>query len=229
MPQLVAICSADNYLNTFDKNANHGAVPDMQMGPQYLGETKQSLQRPIANFDLTPIPAGATLIAAKLQRWIKAYAGIPFPATIYRCTRPDTWLEYASTWYKFDGVTLWTAEGGDYDSTTPAPVGFTEDTGSGLKEITGLLGFANDAILNRSGIVSVIMRTDVETGPTKQTVWKSRANEYGDERWRLIVDYDLPQLARRGTLPGSGERRPRQPWSPANGRRPLAPSRGRNP
>ncbi len=221
MAQLVAVSYQDTEFDTAAPDANYGTKTTFAIGPTYNGPTKSDLERAIGNFDLTPIPPGANVTTAKLQRWLEGVQGGPLPATLYRCTRPATWTEYGCTWNKYDGTNAWTAAGGDWDATTPAPVAFVDEI-YGLKEITGLLDFAKDAIANRSGIVSLILKADTETGSTHRSVWDSR--EYADpaQRWRLVVDYDDTQRpGSRGTLPGAGERRPRAPWAPANGRRPT--------
>lgn len=149
----------DSWMNFNQPTTNYGsAAYTYAPRVQYIGAEKSMLGRWITNFDISTL-AGKTLTAAKLRfysaGWFAAAA-----ATIYRCTRPITWTEYGVCWNFYDGTNGWSTPGGDYDGTTPTPVGFTTPEG-GWFEVTGLLDFAQYA-LDNSVPVSFIVRLDNE-------------------------------------------------------------------
>lgn len=139
-----------------------GAYTATVVGVAYSGETKAFLWRTIAFFDVGSI-AGGTITAAKLRLYTTGgRTGGAAAATVYRCTRPLTVVESQFSWNNYKTGTAWTTAGGDYDGSTPTPVGFTHPASSGWHEITGLSGFVTDAIANRQSIVALLLRDDDE-------------------------------------------------------------------
>jgi hypothetical protein len=225
MAQLVIQCASDAYLQTPQQDTNFGGDSLVLIGPAYFGAAKQFADRPIANFDVSAL-AGATIVAAKLVRNIFSIDGGGFAAHVYRCTRPSAWTENGVTWKKYDGVNEWTAHGGDWDASTPAPLAYNEATSFGTNEIAGLAPFVTDALELRGGIVSIIMKADDELpGGTHTVAWNARHNSPG---WQLVVDYEPPNRGRRGGAGAGRERAPRREVRPPAGRRSRAPRGGRS-
>jgi hypothetical protein len=216
-------------------NTNYGTADPLALGAIYAGGTKTLLYRSIGNFDVSSL-SGATINSAKLVRYIANAAYGNFAAKLTRCTRPSTWTENGVTWLKWDGANNWSAPGGDLDDATPGVVNYTEPAATGPHEITGLAAYVTDALANRSGLVSIILRATDEA-PTVSKWVTFRSKEYGTpaERWYLEVDYTLPPpiRPRRDILaPGQGASRPRAARRPTPGRRPTRPgraSKGRTP
>ncbi|PKL57909.1 MAG: hypothetical protein CVV34_05075, partial [Methanomicrobiales archaeon HGW-Methanomicrobiales-5] len=113
----------DTYINgnTSYMNYNYGARTYMTIG-YYSGQFSRA--RGQLQFDLSDIPAGATITKAEL----KLYSPYTFTNTMdieaHKITR--SWIEgtgngsqtnNGATWYRYDGLNLWTNYGGDYDST----------------------------------------------------------------------------------------------------------------
>ncbi len=195
--------SIDNYLIGVvpNEDLNAGASISIAIGTFFSGETKLAIDRPIVNFDVSSI-ATATINSAKLVREVWSVTNGGFSAKLSRCTRPSTWVELNSTWNDYDAPISWSSVGGDFDDVTPGVVTYTEASGTGSDEITGLLDYVTDAISNRSNIVSLILRaSDEEPGATARNFWRSR--EYGTEaeRWYLEVDY-TPAVVTRPTTSG---------------------------
>ena len=65
-------------------------------------------------------------------------------------------------------------------------------------EITGLIAYATDAVDNRSGIVSLIIRLDDEDpGVTKGEVLYTREKFPVLKQWRFVVDHDGAPIQNR--------------------------------
>ena len=72
---------------------------------------------------------------------------------------------------------------------------FTFPSGTGEFAITGMKTLVEDAIANRSDILSVIIRFDAEGEDDGNDDYRWRSSEYGTEaeRWRLVVEYTEAQ------------------------------------
>lgn len=163
MPNFVATAIIDSYLNGFEDNdnTNYGTSTDMRVGD--YGIPKNTLGRAIINYDISEL-SGETLVSAKMLLGILSpIFGEDMDCLISRCTRPDDWVETEVTWNDYKDDTPWTVAGGDKDATTPTPVAFTGPTEVGVSfEISPLLAFAQDALDNRNGVVSVIIEGNTE-------------------------------------------------------------------
>jgi hypothetical protein len=152
------------------------------VGPQYNAGSKTDLFRAIGNFDVSSM-AGAVINEAELHREIIAVNNGGFGAKIARCTRPSAWTENV-TWNKYDGVNAWTAPGGDFDA--GLDFAYVEANALGDHVITGLGALIDDALANRSGIVSVILRIQTDPGVTANVAFTSFE---GVPDWRFLIDY----------------------------------------
>lgn len=113
----------------------------LSMGVLIIGGGKTQLNRVIGNFDVSGLPASAFVLAAKMRRSLTLVDPTGHGCKIVRCTRPGQWTENGVTWNKYDGVTSWTAIGGDFDTSAPVPVAYQEPLVTGTHEIPGLAGF----------------------------------------------------------------------------------------
>ena len=215
------------------KDVNFGAYIYIRHGVTYDGGTKSQWYRGIANFDVSDL-AGAQINSAKLVREVWSLVNGGVLGKISRCTRPANWTEDGVTWNKYDGTSAWTAEGGDFDDGgPPAAITYSEPTSLGTHEITGLKDFVEDALDNRSGIVSIITRLALEVpGTTTRFVWWSKEHE--SDIWRLVIDYTLPNPGRRGKgaspfARGAPDLRPVTAARPTRAASGVAPARPRRP
>lgn len=226
------VATIDSYLEkVHGPDTNYGWLEYAVVGPVYMGGSKAGLFHAIGNFDVSSL-AGEDITAAKLVHNIIVRDGSGAANWVKRCTRPSTWTELGVTWNKYNGTNNWTAAGGDWDNTTPTPVGFNIPASTGAFEITGMLAFVIDAIANRSNIVSVFYLPDnADPGSTQSMRWDTREGATEALRWKLVVEYSPVDLGRRSfdelrTGSGRRERRPCAPAQPSVGRRPLVPSGG---
>lgn len=151
-----------------------------------------------------------------------AIVGVGANARMSRCTRAATWTEMGVTWNKYDGVNAWTDAGGDFDDVAPPVLVYAEALGTGWHTIEGLEELAQDALVERGGLLSVIQRL-VDDAPGASTGRSWRAKDWGSENWRLVVEYVEPaghrsypvgvQLGNLGVRPRMA-RRPRRPREP---------------
>ena len=197
MAQITIVAELDSYMDGASGNTNHGAENALYNGEIYAGGSKTLQGRPIGNFNVAAL-ASATITDAQLERNL---TGSPatFAATLYRCTRTTSWTENGVTWNSYDGENNWTTGGGDYDGTTPTPIAYTEPVTSGWHTLTGLGPFVTDAISNRGGIVSLIMRADDENPETnKYVIFSSR--EATSNKWLLRINYTGSLIKTKKTI-----------------------------
>jgi len=106
--QQAIIASADAYITGVGPNFNSGAQSQMT-----LEET--NIRRGVINFDLSGIPAYASISNATLQVYAtdNSVPATQFNVSIYALTNP-AWTEMGVTWNKYDGINYWATAGGDY-------------------------------------------------------------------------------------------------------------------
>jgi hypothetical protein len=186
MVDVVRIATIDSLMRGVDKDKNFGATTSLQLGVRYLGADKATLDRPIANFDVSGIDP-ANVVSARLEQYVTAPVGGAWGAKVFRCTRPAQWTEAGVTWNKYDGTNNWTTEGGDYDTATPAPVAFTAPTTTGLFLLHGMKDMVVDAIDNRAGVLSVILVKDDED-PGVSEAYSFASRESTGEKFRVVIE-----------------------------------------
>lgn len=102
----------DTSIGSANRNANHGADPNMTINNvQYVS---------LVQFDLSTIPAGAIIQSAQFSLYHAS--GSTDTASVFGMTR--SWTEgtgaehSGATWNSYDGNNAWTTAGGDYDQTS---------------------------------------------------------------------------------------------------------------
>ena len=213
---------------------SHGLAESCQQHITYLGGAKALWSRTIGNFDVSAL-AGRPINSAKLVREIHVLTNGGFSAILSRCERPADWVEDQVTWNEYSNGNAWDNSGGDFDDAgPPAKITYTEAPATGTHEVTGLKDFVEDALANRSGIVSIITRLADENPPVSTgSQWRSK--EHGSDVWRLVIDFEVTNPGRRGLrrtahAPGVPARRPAgvaRPARTASGVAPARPSRPR--
>lgn len=182
----------DSHMDYENPDINSGTAVNLRIGTLYAGEVKTNAWRPILNFDVSAL-IGKTINTTKLTREIFAASPGGFSSYLSRCTRPSTWTEGGVTWNKYDGTNTWTAGGGDFDDTgPPAKIDYTEANSTGPHDIIGLKALVDDALDNRSGILSIILRPVVGDPEVSDAVtFRSREMPSPDEAMRpkLVIEY----------------------------------------
>src|SRR3990167_2517918 len=174
-----------------DPNGNYGSSNRVSVAASFSGGSKQALARGIGNFDISSL-SGLKINSATLVLNCFTNTTEVALAWVTRCTRPTTWTELGVTWNKYDGTNAWTTACGDVDngsSTTPPRVSFYFPIFSSPFTVrVNILNHVLDALNNRSGIVSLIIRLDDESdsGNTRGSEWyKTDAVAPG---WNIEID-----------------------------------------
>jgi hypothetical protein len=190
--QIVVTATRDSLMKAEAPTGNFGSNAFCDHEVTYLGGDKSGWWRAIADFDLSAIPAGSTVVAASLIRHVFALNNGGQGGRISRCTRPGQWVESEVTWNNYKSGSAWSAAGGDFDDTgPPANVDYTEPSSTGDHTVTGLSALVQDAIDNRGGTLSIITRL-VDEDPEVDTRYRWRSKEHGSGIWRVVVDYVPP-------------------------------------
>lgn len=233
MAQLTVEANIDSFIEgLIGPDLNQGLANACQHHITYLGSAKALWSRAIGNFDVSAL-AGFPINSAKLVRGIHSLTNGGFSAILSRCERPADWVEDEVTWNEYRNGNAWDNAGGDFDDAgPPAKLTYSEASATGTYEITGLKDFVEDALTNRSGIVSIITRLADENPPvTTGALWRSK--EHGSDVWRLVIDYTPTNPGRRGLntphergAPATGPASVTRPARTAGG---IAPARPRRP
>jgi hypothetical protein len=105
--------SADSYIQQNLATTNYGSATDMYTYP-WTGVPAN--RRSMVRFDLSAIPNGSTITSATLKLTETGTQGSARTLAVHRLTK--NWTNAGVTWNKYDGVTDWTAAGGDYAAAT---------------------------------------------------------------------------------------------------------------
>ena len=100
----------DAYLAEASPIQNYGTLDHMHADSQ-----ASSRARPLLRFDLSAIPAGATILSATFEMYY-FYTRVSSTESLRLHRALRDWTETGVTWRTYDGVTNWTAQGGDYDA-----------------------------------------------------------------------------------------------------------------
>jgi hypothetical protein len=138
------------------KHIHYGAAPTIRCVVLYTGEDKSSWERAIMEFDISTLD-GENLTDAKLTLPVTNATNDGEVVFVVRITRPGDWSESLADWVHYEHTTgTWTDEGGDFDDNTG--IAFEIPASTGDLELTDseVLTLCNDALDNRSGILSLI-------------------------------------------------------------------------
>lgn len=181
----------DNYCSSRNSNTNNGSATALQIGWSSGFEL-----RSIKRFDVSSIPAKSKVDASSsLVLNVSTAAASAQTFYLHRLTQAG-WTEGGSTWNKYDGITTWTTAGGDYDATIWQT--FDSPTSTGTLTITGqgLADFIADALLNRSGLLDILIRENPFTTQVLMA-YSSSENATSSNRPKLTVVYTHPAVFRR--------------------------------
>jgi uncharacterized repeat protein (TIGR01451 family) len=115
-PVITPAVAADTYLDQWRPTGNYGAEGKLMM-------RAADVQDPLLLFDLSALPAGATIKKAELKLYAILRTNVnPTEVGFYQMLRP--WDEGQATWQKADAATMWEAAGANGVSDRAAtPVG----------------------------------------------------------------------------------------------------------
>ena len=193
MPQVTVAASADTAIFSVDPDANLGSF-----GQVFVGNDASNTQRALLRFDLTAVPANATVASCALTVNVVTLnqAG---PGTVHRVKQP-AWGESTATWNRYDGVTAWTTPGAfnalealsDVVVTAgpDGPVAYAPPSSAGPFTFPDLSGLCQDAIANRGGQLDLLVKQDADApAATAELSFARRTDSTERERPSLEVVY----------------------------------------
>ena len=180
-------------------DTNYDEVGEVRVGYDSSGgqELRTFL---LIDLDAAGLPADATIDSAELDLTVYSTAGTStVDTTIARLTRTD-WVEAEATYNSYSTGNLWSTPGGDFTAVDS----FTVDTMPAFPAtwtIDGLETLVQDALDNRSGLLSLLLKKTLESGGTRLV--RIRDSEYAtvDDRPKLTITYTEAAAAASGVAP----------------------------
>jgi hypothetical protein len=166
--------SGDTYIDENVPNSNHGSETTFR-----VRSNNNSERRGLVRFDLSGIPADATINSANL--YLYETRQIPGQTTyLYRVTH--TWSEGSVTWNN-----PWTIHGGNFDKSIAFDSFLPNQTNCMVTlDLTDLVQrWVNGTYPN----YGVLLYT---TGPNRSIIYSSKENPIAEQRPRLDVSYTQP-------------------------------------
>ena len=165
--------------------------------------TPDETWRGILEFDISELPAGATLNSANLQLYYYEYTGAPYvdpsgkTVWAYKLTRID-WAELQATWNNYKSATPWTSAGGDYVTSDPAggSTVFPADYGWMTWNVLAIVQDAFDSEVSAEFLVKL----ETEGLGADYSIAKFHSKEYTtdpDLQPKLVIDYTVPAVVGR--------------------------------
>lgn len=191
MPQIDAQASADTAIFSGNPDATLGNATQV-----FVGNDGTNSQRALLRFDLTAVPAGATVVACVLQVQVVTLnqAG---SGQVYR-VKQTAWSETTATWNRYDGVNAWTTPGAfnaveamsDVVVTAgpDGPIAYAAPPSGGAFTFPDLSPLCQDALANRGGALDLFIKQDADApGPTAEFSFARRTDSEATERPTLQV------------------------------------------
>lgn len=187
----------DTFLQRDVPDTPHGATDPIQIGKVTGSSTE--FCRALFRFDLSTIPAGATINSAVLTLHNTGGGTIQVinPFLVKRVTDVGAvhgstlWTEAGATWNKYDGITAWSVAGGDVTAVGQLSVTLATPTSDLVLDITPLI---LDAISARGNLLQIMVRRTSEISPGSADLGLFTASENGTagNRPTLLVTYTIP-------------------------------------
>ena len=194
-PQLILQPDAagmDTYLWQANPDNNYGGA-----NPSYIQWYSTVRVHSLLQFDVSSIPAGATVTSALLTLAYAVHVGTNV-INLYRCTQ--AWTELGATWNKYNGVSNWALAGGDYDNATVHATQTISTAVSFIQSITALVqGWVSGTWPN----TGMLLRDSTEAGSDRYYGFKTSDDAIAAYRPKLVIEYTEPVV-------GGGSRR----WLP---------------
>lgn len=181
----------DVYLSSYDTTSNFGNVNTLQIGETNAANNRVS--RALIKFDLSGIPANATINSATLSLWQTAeLSDNDSTIRVYRSLRD--WTEPGATWNLYESATDWGAPGGfdatDSEQTDIGSLALTGTEANGEKQWTITASAIQEIVAGTFANNGLLLKADAETNDQYQ--FRSSDNTTSAERPKLVIDYSLP-------------------------------------
>lgn len=200
MATISPIPSQDTYLDAVSQDVIRGGNITLLLGALFVGGNKSGMGRPLLNFSLSAIPGGATISTAKLT--IEVLAAVnsgSITGTVSRCTRPDEWVENATTWKVYNSQAVTSSS-----VANPSVITMAADHGFANGQTVNIVSHTGSTPdINGEHVISNVT-ADTFTIPVNVTVggtggfampsWTSagRGGDFDDTGPPAKVDFTLP-------------------------------------
>lgn len=178
----------DTYLDFQNPGKNFGANSTFSID----GQTSQ-VNRAILKFDLSSLPAGATITTANLQMVAtNVQTNTGFNIDVHPMTRD--WLEGTGTgnagspnWTQYSGVNTWTTAGGDYNATAESST-IVSTTGTYNWSVTNMVNSWYTIPANNFGM---LLKFTNENTANQNKIFASKENATTANQPLLAVTYTV--------------------------------------
>lgn len=168
----------DTYLNRALRGTNYGT--DNTMNVRRYSNLQQ---RTIIEFDISSIPAGATIISAELR--LTQYNWTYYTDNITAYPLTQSWSESGATWNNRIAGSAWTNAGGTYNNSYSAQT----SVGGNLNyawDLTSMVSAWHSATLDNNGIV--LIAENETSGNSTYTFYTKEATN-SNYRPQLVISY----------------------------------------
>ena len=143
---------------------NRGGADRLKIGTDAI-----SIWRSLLRFDLSDLPANATISNATLSLWHPETTSAALTVRAHRLTSNwddgtgvDTCSADGATWYEATGGFRWAQDGGDYDPTAAATLGLPADAAAGWSTWS-LTSLAQQWVAGSHPSMGLLLKLDNET------------------------------------------------------------------
>lgn len=192
-------CSADAYIYQKAPTTKEGTETSLIVGES---NAATQLMRSLLKFDLSTIPATATITAATLSLYMyEEKSSNARTMSVYRMLKD--WSEASVTWNKSDATTNWTTAGGanaaDCEAASIADTAFSATEAVGWKTFTLDPAKVQEWINSTLANYGMMLRVDTESSDQ----YRFYSSEYATDttlRPKLAVTYTTPALSDTGAV-----------------------------
>lgn len=209
--------SGDTYFQSTKPNTNGGNEVEIIVGEINVGNV--DIFRTLNKFDLSSIPAEATINSAALSLWVSYDASSNArDFCIYRSKR--SWVETQATWNIYSTGNNWQTAGGfganDTEQSNIGCVSMTASEAVGTEKQWSLTASAVQEMINGTWTNNGwLIKANVEADDAYY-FYSSNEQTYPERRPKLVIDYTLPTGSPTATATFTATATPTETGTPTN-------------
>lgn len=196
----------DTYLNSTFTTTNYGGDTSWVAGWSTGKVTTARRALVGANLNTAQIPLGANILTAQLDLYCSSAAASAEAMYASRATQiildsgdpaDGGWDENVCTWLAANAFNVWAA--GDNPNTPN--VAWNLPTATGAMSITGLETIVQDCVDWRSGLLSIMLRRQSESGTSALANFSSSEHATASQRPKLTITWSVEEGAQPSFMP----------------------------
>ena len=176
--------NADSWVSKDNPTDTNGGSSSLEV----RASSGTNLRRALVRFDLSTIPACATIDSATLRIRVSSAPGSSRTHNVHRMT--SSWTEASVSWNNRTSGTPWTTAGGDFNPTFTAQATVSSTGYKTWNVQSDVAAFVALSATNNGWLV----RDNAETSSNATTVYSSKEASVGN-RPELVVSYTLNDTA----------------------------------